>query len=107
MKDYRRYIVGERLSQCFAVYGRLNNRWSYALSSGVCPERRRAGSTASARFEVALQSALQETFSYTMAVPNLSGRWYAGNGSWRNVGDELSSMIPSASAPSYLELPAY
>ncbi len=42
---------------------------------GVCPDRRRARRTASARFEVALQSAVQEKFSYAIAIRGLlSGR---------------------------------
>ncbi len=43
-----------------------SSRWAYALMSGVCPARRRARRTASAMLEVAMQSAFQERFSYTM-----------------------------------------
>ncbi len=34
--------------------GGQSNRWVYALSSGVCPELRRAARVASSRFEVTL-----------------------------------------------------
>ncbi len=50
-----------------------SSRWAYALSSGVCPDRRRPGRTATARFEVAMQSEFQERCSYTMAVRGLLG----------------------------------
>ncbi len=40
--------------------------WANALSRGLCLDRKWARMTASARFEVALQSALK-TFSQTMA----------------------------------------
>ncbi len=42
-----------------------------ALRSGVWPDLRRARRTASARFVVAMQSAFQEKFSYTMATRGL------------------------------------
>ncbi len=41
---------------------------AFTLRSGVCPDRWRAMRTASARLEVATQSAFQEKFPYTMAV---------------------------------------
>ncbi len=43
------------------------NLQAYALRSGMFPDRRRARRTASARLEVAMQSAFQAKFSYTMA----------------------------------------
>ncbi len=48
-----------------------SNKWAYALTSGVCPYRKRARRTASTKFEGAMQSAFQEKFAYTMAVWSL------------------------------------
>ncbi len=45
-----------------------SNKWACALSRGVCPDRNWVRRTASALFEVDLQSALKEWFLYTMAV---------------------------------------
>ncbi len=42
-----------------------SSQWVYALRSGVCPDRRRARRTASARLEVAMQSTSQEQFSHS------------------------------------------
>ncbi len=39
----------------------------------MCPDRRGARRTAFTRFEVALQSALQEKYSFTMTVRGLLG----------------------------------
>ncbi len=50
-----------------------SNKWTYALSSGVCPDRRRARRTESARLEVTMLSAFQEKLSYTTAVRGLLG----------------------------------
>ncbi len=50
-----------------------SNNLAYALSSGVCSDRRRARRRASARCEVAMQSAFQEKFSYAMTVRGLLG----------------------------------
>ncbi len=44
-----------------------SNIWTYALGSDVCPDRRRDGTRASTRFEVALQSDLQKKFLYIKA----------------------------------------
>ncbi len=44
---------------------------AHALRSSVCPDRRQARRTAPARFVVAMQSAFQEKFSYTMATRGL------------------------------------
>ncbi len=43
-----------------------SNKWAYALNSGVFPVRTRARRTASARFEVAMQSAIPNL--YNMAL---------------------------------------
>ncbi len=48
-----------------------SSNWAYALRSGLCPGRRRAIGTASARLEVAMLSAFQEKFSYTMIIRGL------------------------------------
>ncbi len=50
-----------------------SNGLEYALTSGVSLESLRAKRTASARLEVALQSPLQDTFSYTMTDRALLG----------------------------------
>ncbi len=49
------------------------NTLANAISNGVGPNHGRASRTASVRFEVALQFAFQETFSYAMAVWSLLG----------------------------------
>ncbi len=65
-------------SRCFSVCGSImhsgnsglatgTNKWEYALIGGLCLNRKRAGRTASVRFEVAMQSVFQEKCSYTMA----------------------------------------
>ncbi len=51
-----------------------SDNWACALSSGVCPDRKRVRRKASARLEVAMQSAFQEKFSYAMTVRGLSDR---------------------------------
>ncbi len=51
----------------------------YALIGGLCLNRKRAGRTASVRFEVAMQSAFHEKCSYTMAIPTAVW-WRIGDG---------------------------
>ncbi len=48
-----------------------SNKWSHALRSGICPDRRRTRRTASARLEVVMQSVVQEQFLKTMAIRGL------------------------------------
>ncbi len=50
-----------------------SNDWVYTLSSDVCTDRKLARIKASGLLEVAMQSAFQEKFSYTMAVRGLLG----------------------------------
>ncbi len=87
-KDYQRCVAGvtsrfgHPCSQCSRVCGSSlhservrssaeSSKWAYALRIGVCPIHRRAKRTASALLEVAMQSAFQEKYSYTMAVRGL------------------------------------
>ncbi len=44
------------------------SKWVYTLRSDICPNRRRAWRTASALLKVAMQSAFQAKFLYTIAV---------------------------------------
>ncbi len=73
---------GHLCSQCSSVCGSSlhsghagsaagSSKWTYALRIGVCPHRRRARRTASARLEAAMKPAFQEKCSYTMAVLRL------------------------------------
>ncbi len=49
------------------------------MIGGLCLNRKRAGRTASVRFEVAMQSVFQEKCSYTMAIPGAVW-WRIGDG---------------------------
>ncbi len=66
VKDYQICVAGGHRSLRSSLHsGHIgsaagSSRWAYALRSGVCPARRRAGRTASALLEVAMQSAFQE-----------------------------------------------
>ncbi len=66
----RKPIIGHFCSQCFSICGFSlhsghegssagSSKWAYDLSSGVCPNRRWARGTVSARLEETMQSAFQ------------------------------------------------
>ncbi len=75
-KDYQRYVAGGHrylgvCSQCSSVCSSSlhsghtglsagSSKWAYAMRSGVYSERRRAGRTATALLEVAMQFAFHE-----------------------------------------------
>ncbi len=77
---YRRTSrFGHLCDQCSSVCGSClhsghvgsavgSRKWAYGLRSSVCTYRKRAGRTASARLELAMQFAFQENFLYIMAI---------------------------------------
>ncbi len=67
-------ICGSSIHREYVWSTDRSNKWAYALSRGVCPDLKRARRMAAALFEVALQPAFSEKFSYTMAVWDLLGR---------------------------------